>query len=171
MHIVSSRRIATATLLGVLVFVSKALIPTPFDKMVIAPQALLLTLGFLLIGVPGATYVAFVGGVLSAAWRSSFAPFTFGFALAYGLLTDAFCYAMHVRSHEGSVKKRRLVAAVTISTMIVGLSSYYVTVVLLGMLPRNLLLEVIILVAGTLNGLVAGLAVLLVWSRIAGRQS
>jgi hypothetical protein len=50
-----------ATLFGVLIFVSKIIIPTPFDKMAIAPQTLLLTLGFLSIGPLGATYVATFG--------------------------------------------------------------------------------------------------------------
>jgi hypothetical protein len=42
MRVTLSRRITVATLFGVLVFVSKILIPTPFDKMAVAPQALLL---------------------------------------------------------------------------------------------------------------------------------
>ena len=161
-----SRRIAVATLFGVLVFVSKIVIPTPFDKMAIAPQALLLTLGFLSIGPLGATYVAAVGGLLSAVWRAPFALFTLAFALMYGLLIDGFCCAMKVKGSEGCVKKGRLVAAVTLSTVMVGLSSYYVTVSIFGILPRNPILESIILIAGTLNGLIAAYLTLAVWSRI-----
>ena len=66
MRVGLTRRITMATLFGVLIFVSKIIIPTPFDKMAIAPQTLLLTLGFLSIGPLGATYVAVVGGL--AGW-------------------------------------------------------------------------------------------------------
>jgi len=166
MRVALSRRITMVTLFGVLVFVSKIIIPTPFDKMAIAPQALLLTLGFLSFGPLGATYVAAVGGLLSAVWRAPFAPFTMAFALMYGLLIDGFCYALKVKGSEGGVKKSRLFGAVTLSTVIVGLSSYYVTVFTLGILPRNPFLEFIILIVGTLNGLIAAYLTLLVWSRI-----
>jgi hypothetical protein len=166
MRVRLSRRITMATLFGVLVFVSKILIPTPFDKMAIAPQALLLTLGFLSIGPLGATYVAAIGGLLSAAWRAPFAPFTMAFALMYGLLIDGFCYAVKIKGSQGSVRKGRLVGAVTLSTVIVGLSSYYVTVFVFSILPRNPLLEFIILIVGTLNGVIAAYLTLLVWSRV-----
>jgi len=166
MRVGLTRRITMATLFGVLIFVSKIIIPTPFDKMAIAPQTLLLTLGFLSIGPLGATYVAVVGGLLSAIWRAPFAPFTLAFALMYGLLIDGLCYGMKVKGSEGSVKKGRLVGAVTLSTVIVGLSSYYVTVFVFSILPRNPFLEFVILIVGTLNGLIAGYLTLLVWSRI-----
>jgi len=166
MRVTLSRRITVATLFGVLVFVSKIVIPIPFDKMAIAPQALLLTLGFLSIGPLGATYVAAVGGLLSALWRGAFAPFTVAFALMYGLLIDGFCCAMKVSGSECGVKKGRLVGAVTVSTVIVGLSSYYVSVFVFGILPRNLFVDFIILIVGTLNGLVVAYLTLHVWSRI-----
>jgi len=161
-----SRKVTIATVFGVLVFVSKIIIPTPFDKMAIAPQALLLALGFLSVGPLGATSVAAVGGLLSAFWRAPFAPFTMVFALMYGLLVDGFCHVMKVKGSDGCVKKGRLVGAVTVSTVIVGLSSYYVSAFVFGILPRNLFLEFIILIAGTLNGLIAGYLTPLVWSRI-----
>lgn len=166
MRVALSRRITVVTLFGVLVFVSKIVIPTPFDKMVMAPQALLLTLGFLSIGPLGATYVAAVGGLLSAIWRAPFAPFTVAFALEYGLLIDGFCCAMKVRGSEGKVKKRRLVAAVTLSTVIVGFSSYYLTAFVFRILPRNPFLEFIILLTGALNGVVAAYLTVIVSSRI-----
>jgi len=72
---------------GVAVFISKIALPSPFDKTLVAFQALFLTLGALLMG---ATYVSFVGGVLTAFWRASMAPFTLAFALMYGLLIDSF---------------------------------------------------------------------------------
>jgi hypothetical protein len=161
-----SHRVVIATLFGVLVFVSKTIVPTPFDKLVIAPQALLLALGWLLVGGLGATYVAVIGGLMSAIWRAPFAPLTVAFALLYGLLVDGFCYALRVKGSEGNVSKGRLVGAVTASTALVGLSSYYVTVFVLEILPRSPLLELAILFGGVLNGLVAAYLALLVWRRI-----
>ena len=54
--------------------------------------------------------------MLSAVWRASFAPFAIAFALIYGLLIDGFCWA---QASEDTVKRGRLVAAVTLSTAIV----------------------------------------------------
>lgn len=109
--------------------------------------------------------MAAVGGLLSAVWRTPFAPFTMAFALTYGLLVDGFCYVMKVRDGAGDLRKIRLVVAVTLSTGMVGLSSYYVTTVL-GLLPRNPVLELMVLTAGILNGLVAAYLTLFVWPRI-----
>jgi len=59
-----------------------------------------------------------------------------------------------------------LVVAVTLSTAVVGLISYYVTTHILALLPRNLVLEVSILVAGIINGLVGGYLAALIWRRV-----
>jgi len=134
------------------------------DKVFIAIQALLLALGSLLLGRMGATYVATIGGILTALWRIALAPFSFSFALLYGLLVDGCFFLFRVRSTEGKVGTARLVVAMTLSTMIAGLSSYYVTVIL-GLVPRNLPLEIIILFAGTLNGAIAGYLTSIIWNK------
>jgi len=154
-------------LFGVLVFVSKIFIPTPFDKMAIAVQAILLAMGFLSIGPLGATYVAGVGGVLSAVWRAPFAPFTLLLAFTYGLLMDVLCYAFRVKRSDSSIRKGMLVCAVTLATVVTGLFSYYLTIFVFALLPRNLFVELAILAAGTLNGLVAGFLTPVLWSRVA----
>jgi len=81
-----SRRVALAALFGVLIFISKILVPTPIDKVIVGVQAIFLALSFLLLGFLGATWVALVGGLLTAIWRAPFAPITLMFALLYGLL-------------------------------------------------------------------------------------
>ena len=53
----------------------------------------------------------------------------------------------------------------TISTALVGVLSYYVTVLSLNLLQRNFALEVAILVAGTLNGIVAGYLTSIIWNK------
>ena len=159
------RRIATATLFGVIIFVSKIVLPTPIDKMVVVVQALLLALGFLLLGRLGATFVAVVGGLLSVLLRISFAHFTIFFALLYGLMVDVSSYFFRVKSPDGGVRKSRMMASITLSTAFVGLSSYYVTVYILNLLPRNPILEISILAAGIINGLVGGYLATLMWKK------
>lgn len=138
--------------------------PSPMDKIFIVVQALLLALGALLVGRMGATYVATIGGVLTALWRIALAPFSFSFALLYGLLVDGCFFLFRIRDARGKARTARLVVAMTLSTMIVGLSSYYVTVVW-GLVPRNLLLEIIVLFAGTLNGVLAGYFASIIWNK------
>ena len=74
----------------------------------------------------GATYVALIGGVLTAMWNLALAPFTLLFALLYGLLVDGFFFLFKIDVVEGRVATSRLIAAMTLSTMLVGVSSFYV---------------------------------------------
>lgn len=82
----NTRRIMLITLFGVLIFVSKALLPSPIDKMAITVQALFLALGSLLFKPFGATIVAAFGAALTVLIRPSLAHLTIIFALTYGLL-------------------------------------------------------------------------------------
>jgi len=161
---------------GVAVFISKIALPYPFDKALIVFQALFLALGALLIGVMGATYVSLVGGVLTAFWRASMALFTLAFALMYGLLVDSLILVFKAKSSKGDVSSSRMVAAVTVSTGIVGLTSYYVTVFVVPIITRSPtvvyiagfainVVEVAILIAGLVNGLIAGYVASYVWKR------
>lgn len=161
----STKKLALITLFGVVVFLSKTLVPSPIDKMFVVVQALLLALGALLLRKMGATYVAFIGGVLTALWRPAYAPFTFGTALLYGLFVDGAFLIAQVRQAEGNVKARRLVIALTVSTALLGLFSYYVNSIIFGLVPRNPTLEVIILLAGALNGVVAGYLASVIWNK------
>ncbi len=138
--------------------------PSPIDKMFIGIQALLLALGALLLKKMGATYVAIIGGFLTSLWRISFAPFTFVFALLYGLFVDIFFLIFKVNTTDDEMKTSRLVASMTVSTALVGLISYYTTVFPFGLLPRNPLLELSILIVGALNGSVAGYFASIIWN-------
>lgn len=161
---VETKRLALSTLLGVVVFLSKTLVPSPFDKMFIVVQALILTLGGLLLRRMGATYVAVVGGVLTAFWRAESAPFTFVFALLYGLFVDGFLFIFKVNPTNDGVKTNSLVVSITLSTALIGLLSNYAAVAF-GLLPRNPMLEVGILIVGTLNGIAAGYLASIIWNR------
>ncbi len=160
-----TKRIALATLFGAIIFLSKVVVPSPIDKMFIGVHALLLALGALLLRRMGGTHVAIIGGFLTALWRISFAPFTFIFALLYGLFVDLFFFVFKVNTTEDNVKTSRLVVTMTVSTALVGLISYYTTVFPFGLLPRNSMLELSILVIGALNGSVAGYFTSIIWNK------
>lgn len=160
-----TKRVALATLFGAVIFLSKTVMPSPIDKMFIFLHALLLALGSLLLRRMGATYVAVIGGALTALWRTALAPFTFVFALLYGLLVDSFFFIFKVNPIEGRVKTSSLIASMTVSTALMGLISYYMTVFIFSLIQRNPLLEVSILAIGTLNGALAGYLASIIWNR------
>jgi len=165
----STKRVAIATLFGALIFVTKALAPSPINKMLVVIQALLLALGSLFVGKMGATYVALIGGILTALWDLALAPFTIFFALLYGLFVDSFFFLFKVDIVEGRVKASRLIAAMTLSTLLAGISSYYTTAHLTGLVPRNLVTEIAIMIVGTVSGSVAGYLASIVWNRYSGK--
>ena len=165
MQSVNSRRVIVGTLFGVVVFMTKVVAPTPINKMLIIVQALMLALGALLLHKWGATLVSLTVGVLSALWNVAVAPFTFVFALFYGLLVDFFFTLLKVSIVGGEVKTVRLVTAMTISTLLVGAASYYATVHLMQLIQSNILIEVIILVAGTISGAAGGYLAKIIWSK------
>ena len=142
-------------MLGVLVFMPKILLPTPLDKILIITQALVLSLASILIGRLGATYAAFIGGLLTTIVRPAFFPLTLIFAVIYGLLIDGGFLLLGVRS-SSRIRHRRIVLSTTISTALVGLLSYYFTVYAMKILPRSPIMELIILVAGVLGGAAGG---------------
>ena len=160
-----SRTVALAALFGSVVFISKVLLPSPFDKTLVVVQAIFLGLGAIMLPPLGATLVALSGGLLTAAWRAPMAVYTVSFAVIYGLLVDFLCRLLKVQSGEGEISRSRLVAAVTASTVLVGMASYYTTVFAFQLLPRNLTLELAILVAGTLSGLAGGYLAAVLWQK------
>ncbi len=157
---------AFVAVFGAVIFVTKVFVPSPMNKMFVIIQALLLAVGALILGKMGATYVALIGGVLTAMWTLALAPFTLLFALLYGLLVDGFFFLFKIDVVEGRVATSRLIAAMTLSTMLVGVSSFYVMTHLTYLkeyLP--LLVEIIILIMGTISGSIAGYLASLVWNR------
>jgi hypothetical protein len=161
----STRNLAVGTLFGVMIFIFEILLPTPMDKAFTFFQAMLLSLGYLLIGVPGATFISLVGGSLTAIWRAPLAPFTIGFALLFGGLIDAFCTLFGARDKDGNIKQIRLILAVALATVITGYSGYYMTVTF-DLLPMDPTFGNVILVAGIVSGIVGGYLSLILWKRI-----
>lgn len=153
-----------ATLFGVVIFISKISLPSPIDKIFVVAQALLLSLGYLLLGAPGATYISLIGCLLTAFWRAHLAPFTIAFGLLYGLSIDALSSVLKVKGVDGNVRQKNLIAAVTISTTIVGLASYFSSVVF-ELLPRNPWMEIVVLISGVISGLIGGYFSTVIWKK------
>ncbi len=157
------KKIALASFFGVIIFISKVF-PTPIDKMLVIVQALLLSLASLLLRRMGATYTAAIGGILTSIWKAGFFPFSLIFAVIYGLMIDGFFYIFKVRTPREEVRTGRLVASLTLSTALIGLVSFYVTVSLKFM-PMLPILYIIVLVVGTVSGAVAGYLTSFIWKR------
>ena len=168
--VIQSRSAALTALFGAMIAVSKIVMPSPLDKAVVIIQAVFLALGHLLLGGLGATKTALCGGVITAIWRAPMAPFTLVFALTYGLLVDGLSLALKVKTKEGEVETRKLILALTTSTAILGLFSYYITVHLLELLPGNPVFEAGIITAGVLNGVGGGYLAAMIWRKTSLRR-
>lgn len=152
------------TFFGSLIFMPKLILPTPLDKILFIIQALVLGLSALLLGRLGATYTAFVGGLLITIFRPAFFPFSLLFAVLYGVLIDAFFTILRVKT-SSRLRNGRIIISATLSTMLTGLTSYYVTAHVFGLLPRNIHMEVAILVAGTISGALGGWLITYLWRK------
>ena len=148
---------------GVIIFISKILLPAPINDIFVVVQALLLAISSLVIGKFGATYTALINGLLVTIMTVSFAPFGLIFSLVYGITIDGFLYAFKAEE-GGKVKTVRSIAALTISSTITGLSSMYVTT-MLGLVPMVPILYLIIILTGILNGALAGYLTPIVWNK------
>jgi uncharacterized membrane protein len=165
MFALSTRNLALITVFGVTISLFEAILPTPIDKAFTFFQAMLLSLGYLLMGAPAATLISLVGGSLTAMWRAPLAPFTIGFALLFGASIDILCSVFRAKNNEGKIKQVRLIVAVAISTMITGVLGYEMTV-MLDLMPMNPSLGSLILVSGITSGIVGAYLSLVLWKRI-----
>lgn len=160
-----TKRLALSTIFGVVIFVTKVFVPSPLNKMLIGVQALMLALAALLLQSRGATFVSLISGILTTLWNVAMAPFTLLFALLYGLLVDASFLLFQINVGQREVKAAKVTGAMTLSTLIVGFASYYVTAHLMELMPRSLPLEVMIIVVGTVSGAVAGYFASYIWNK------
>ena len=158
-----SKRLAVATMLGVVAFLSKAWLPTPIDKMFVVVQAFTFALASLLVGRWGATYASIVNGALLSVIRAGFFPFSLIFSVIYGLLIDGFAYIFKVKS-DTKVRTVKLMASLTLSTAIIGLITIQITT-MIGLIPIIPILYLIIFIIGVVNGIVAGYLTSLIWNK------
>lgn len=161
----SPRRFAIAAVFSVIVFASKALTPAPFKDSFVVVQALLLGLAALLIAPMGATLVSTIAGFLLAGWNPGLAIFSIAFSVLYGVLLDGSLLLLRPLKESGQLDARRFTFAVTLSTAVVGVVAYSVTLAL-RLLPRNLGVEITVLVFGGITGAIGGYLGAVLWRRV-----
>jgi hypothetical protein len=159
-----SRRVALASLFGVLILVTMGFLPAPTSDFLIVIEAFFLALSFLVVGKGGATYTGVVAGLLITAVKLSFFPLDLVFAIFFGVMVDATGLAFRAKSGS-EAKTVRLVVAITISTGLVGFAAYYVTAVLTNIVPNQIGLDATVLIFGIASGAMGGFAAARVWNK------
>lgn len=172
----NSRRLITATLLGVTIAVVKGPFTFPVTDYLIIIEAPILALSYLLLGRGGATYTGLVNGILQSAVKVTFFPYDLIFAVSYGALVDIFFTLFDVRS-EGKTNTKRLVAALGLASTVLGVSIAYVFLALnlsstlgidLTSYSSTTLVEVVyvpIVVWGVVSGALGGYVSARVWEK------
>jgi hypothetical protein len=111
-----------------------------------------------------------VGGLLTALISgAALGPFTFFFAFLFGVLVDIFLLIFRVKGSSIGVNRNRLISAMAISTLIIGISSYlafttgFFSYSLF--IERSLMLDALVLFMGPVTGAVAGYAASYLWNK------
>jgi hypothetical protein len=140
-------------------------------------QSVILALASLFIHKVGAMYVGAIGGVLTAIASPSLGPFTFLFAFLYGVFVDVFMALFKVRGTREGVNRNRLMAVMTLSTLLIAVSSYSAFAVFPDFftaqglsyfslfLQRSLMLDMLVLFMGPATGVTAGYASAYLWNK------
>lgn len=153
---------------GVMILVTNGFIPAPTSDFLIIVQSLLLALSYLIVGKGGASYVGFVSGALITAAKISFFPVDLLVASLFGVLVDVLATSLRVMDN-GRASPVRLVVAMMVSTGIVGLGAFYVSVVAFPSaftdVPHDPLTDLTILIFGVLSGAGAGAIAARLWNR------
>ena len=162
-----SRQIALATIFGVVIFIFKLILPFPIDKfLLVFFQCTLLALGSLLVGFGGATYVSLIYGVLTAFARPTTGLSIFIFAILYGVLVDGLIRVVGSLDNPQDINLYSLITVLAISSSMVGVISYLVTVYLLHIMPFNSMIFLSTLVTGLITGIIAAYLVKFILKRI-----
>jgi hypothetical protein len=158
-------------LFGSIIFVVNVFLPPPLNYVLIVVEAVLLALSGLFIRKLGATYVGAVGGLLTALGNPALGPFTFLFTLIFGILVDMFLFIFRINASREGVNRNRLMAAMALSTMLIGILSYSA----FAMFPqftgsglfiqRSPMLDALVLFMGPATGIVAGFAASYLWNK------
>jgi hypothetical protein len=148
----------------------------PINFMFIALEAVLLALSGLFIKNVGATYVGAVGGLLTALGSPGLGLFTFIALILYGVLVDTTLYAFKIKGTPQGVNRNRLITALAISTMLIGIITYSTSVISPEYLftqtgipsliiQRSLILDIMVMFMGPATGATAGYATAYLWNK------
>jgi hypothetical protein len=138
-------------------------------------EAVLLSISGLFIRKVGATYVGAVGGLLTALGNPALGPFTFFFTLLFGVLVDLFLFVFRINASSQGVNRNRVMAAMALSTMLIGVLSYSAFAMFPQFIPfgngagifiqRSTMLDALVLFMGPATGVVAGYASSYLWNK------
>jgi hypothetical protein len=169
-----TRKLATATVFGVVIAVVKGPFTFPVTDYLIIVEVPMLALSFLLLGRGGATYTGLVNGILQSALKLSFFPYDLIFAISYGLLVDLFGTILHVRREE-KISTFRLAAALGLASTVLGISIAYVFLALnlspgivISSFSAIALIEIVygpIVIWGILSGVLGGYVSAKLWEK------
>src|SRR5271169_4828419 len=140
-----------------MILVINGFIPAPTSDFLIVFQSLFLALSYLVVGRGGATYVGVVSGALITSVKVGFFPVDLVFATMFGVLVDVLATTL------------RLIVCMMISTGVVGLAAFYVSVMAFPSaftaVPHDPITDLTILVFGVVSGAVAGAIGARLWNR------
>ncbi len=164
-------------LFGSIIFVVNAFLPPPLNYILIVVQAVLLAVSGLFVKKVGATYAGAVGGLLTALISPALGPFTFLFAFLFGVLVDGFMFLFRINATSDGVNRTRLMLAMAVSTMLIGIISYSAFAVFPQFVPfakelgvglfiqRSTMLDAMVLFMGPVTGGVSGYAASYLWNK------
>lgn len=162
-----TRKLMTATLLGVAIAVVKGPFQPPYADFLIIVEAPILGISFLLLGRGGATYTEIVNGLLQSAVKASFFPFSLILAVMYGALVDVLGSAFRARKGD-QADSRLMIATLGIASVITGVIAAYTSIVL-GIVPYSASLfwvvYIPIVIWGILSGALGGFIAARIWDR------
>ena len=174
------KRIFMVSLFGSIIFVVNMflmLLPPPVNYMFIAPQAVLLALSGLFIKNVGATYAGLIGGLLTALGSPGLGIFTFIATTLFGTLVDTTFFIFKIKGSHTGVNRNRLIAAMAISTMLIGIITYSVSVMspnifektgiptLPLIIQRSYILDAMVIFMGPATGTTTGYAAAYLWNK------
>lgn len=171
------QRLFIIALFGAIIFVGNIFLPPPLNYLMMVVQSVILALASLFIHKVGAMYVGAIGGILTAIASPSLGPFTFLFAFLYGVFVDVFMALFKVRGAREGVNRNRLMAVMTLSTLLIAVTSYSAFAVFPDFftaqglsyfslfLQRSPMLDMLVLFMGPATGVTAGYASAYLWNK------
>jgi hypothetical protein len=157
-------RLLIAAFFASIMFITRFFVPMPFDRLLIAVDAVLLALSALFVKSFGATYVGAVGGMLVGLLLPSFLPFSIIFMFLYGVIVDGSMFLFRINATDQGVNRNRLIIAMAFGTLLIAFVSYYATTVL-KLIPSYPFLDMIVLFMGPASGVSAGFAAAYLWNK------
>ncbi|MDR2204493.1 MAG: hypothetical protein LBE76_09445 [Nitrososphaerota archaeon] len=171
------KRIFIVSLFGSITFVVNIFLlslPPPINYMFIAPLAVLLALSGLFIKKIGSTYAGAIGGLLTALGSPGLGLLTFIASILFGALIDTSLYVFRVKKSPLEISRNRLIVAIAVSTMIIGITTYTASTTfpeyinlpnMMFFIERSFLLDIMVMFMGPATGATAGYASAYLWNK------